>query len=97
MKIVNLLQFARQYLVLKNFSWVLLVITLILNAIIWYIWLYKTQFSKITLYYSTAVLLINIILTFIFSRKDELVEYLFILSAFIVQVYILILLYHTIY
>lgn len=97
MKISNLIQFIKQYLVLEKISWILVISSVIANLILWYLRFNITQYNIIILYYSTGVLILNVVLSLIFSQKSVLVEYLFLSTAFLVQVFALILLYHTIY
>lgn len=97
MKISNLLQSIKQLFVLEKISWILLILAILANLVLWYLRLKVAQYNLIILYYSTGVLVLNTLLTSVYSRKDQLVEYLFLGTALIVQVFSLILLYHTIY
>ncbi|EKD56974.1 MAG: hypothetical protein ACD_58C00035G0002 [uncultured bacterium] len=97
MKIINLLQSTTQNLALKKNTWLIFILAILANILIWYIWINKSQFSKTFLYYSTIVLLGNLLMVFLFNKKDILVEYLFAISAILVQIFTLVLLYHTIY
>jgi hypothetical protein len=88
-------QTIKSFIYLDKMSWVLLVLALIGNTTLWYVWIYKIHFSQTTMFYCTAVIGVNFILSFLFSRKDPIIPYFLLFSALLVQLFILILLKYT--
>lgn len=78
------------YLYLNLFSKILLGVSVVFNLILWYIWHYQTPFNQTLMYFSFGVLVINAALSFIFSRKDQLISYILLSTALLVQIFTLI-------
>ena len=83
------------YLFLDKLSWIFLVSALICNLSLWYIWTYKAHFSDNAMFYSTGVLVVNAILSFIYIKKEIIIPYFLLGTALLVQIFALILLRYT--
>jgi len=85
----------KKYLYFDKTSWIVLIVSVVVNLILWYIWVYQINFSKTVILFSSAVLIVNIVLAFFVSRKDTVMPYFFLGTAFLVQIFTLILLKYT--
>lgn len=90
-----LLEKAKGYFYLDTLSWILFILSLILNLFLWYLWLFKIPFNRTPMFFSFAVLLINSFLAFLFSRKDVLIPYFLLGTALLVQILTLVLLRYS--
>jgi len=86
----------KSYLTLDKISWVILFIALILNLILWYIWIYRINFNKITMFYCLAVLLANAVLSFWVYKKETIMSYFLLGTALLIQIFVLVLIYNTV-
>jgi len=83
------------YFYLDKLSWIFLILGIILNLVLWYIWIYKARFSDNAMFYSSGVLVVNAFLSFLFVRKEIIIPYFLLGAAVLVQIFALVLLRYT--
>ena len=76
-------------------SWIIFGIAVAVDLVLWYLWRYVVHFSAITMYFSAGVLMLNVILSFMFSKKDNLIPYFLLSTALLVQAFVIILLKYS--
>lgn len=86
-----------RYLILEPILWSILILAILGNLSLWYIWYYQTPYNKLVLFYSTTVLLVNFFLALLFFDKDILVKYFLLITALVIQIFAVILLYYSLY
>lgn len=97
MKIINYLK-EKMYEIMQlgKTTWILFAVALILNLIIWLIWLLKARYNIIASLFASAILGLNFILAIFLIKKPQLFLYLLAGSAIFVQILFLVLLNYTV-
>mgnify|MGYP001616984406 CR=1 FL=1 len=84
----------RKLFKLDYISWIILVISILAHVSLWIIRI-RIEFSPIVLYYSLSVLILNVVLSFVYFRKDSLVSQILLSSCLLVQIFVLVLIRFT--
>lgn len=80
---------------LEKISWIIILINIICFLFILYSWFEVAQFDKTILFYDIGVNILNIILVLFFYKKDILVELFLLNTSLIIQILIIILIFHS--
>ncbi|MCA9388770.1 hypothetical protein KC644_03335 [Candidatus Berkelbacteria bacterium] len=67
-----------------------IIFAIIIHVGAWLLRLKLTEFNPISLYLSAGILIINIILTVLFTRKGQLLGYILAMATFFTQLIVLI-------
>jgi len=90
MKIIN---FIKEKINLDLPNIIILILAIILNVILWTFY-FKSQLSQTQISFSFGVLIINTLLSLIFSKKDILLPYFFLGTALLIQIFTFVLLHY---
>lgn len=84
------------YLRLDRLSWIFIILSVIINIILWVIW-FKIHYSQLSIVYATTVLVVNSFLAIIFDSRGKIITYSLLITALFCQILMAILLYNSIY
>ena len=96
MKILNYLLKQLKFFIINPF-WTkvpilgIIIISLVINGLIWFFYLtkYREMVNITPIYYSSAVLILNLLLGNIIFQKQPLMTYLFLGTSVLIQIFIL--------